>query len=251
MRVCIFCPNRASTKEDAWPLWLMRLLFGGASGTIEGERSSHPVGPWRAVRPGLKVKVVCARCNNGWMSELENRVKPIVETLCREESAALSAADQETLAVWSVKTAMVFEAFRLGRPPFFAQSERHLVRETLRPAPNTSVWAAKCVESPGAFCAASDLGGVVEDSTEGVRAYVTTMGFGPLALQVVGTRLPTTIPPSVMSVTADLRPGPWDDATIRIWPTQRADVTWPGSVGLRGAAGLEAFSERWSPPAGV
>lgn len=246
MRSCVFCDGRASTKEDAWPLWLMRLLGGTPAGRIEAERGGQESLSWRAVKPELKVRFVFASCNNGWMSQLENRVKPIVEALFSEEPVTLDSGDQTALTVWSVKNAMIFEALRHNRPWFFVESERRALGETLQVTPRTSVWIAKCVGHGGAFCSASDLKGIAGVSANQVEVYITTMGFGPLAIQVLSGRLPEVVAPNP-SMTADQRPGPWDRVTLRIWPVQQERVVWPASIGLSGEVGLEAFSKRWSP----
>jgi hypothetical protein len=222
----------------------MRQLGGTATGRIYAERGEQVLKPWLADK--LQVRFVCARCNNGWMSQLENRVKPLVEVLFDEESVTLDSSDQTALAAWSVKNAMVFEALGPDQPWFFVESERKALREALQPAPRTSVWIAKCVGHGGVFCSARDLSGVSGASVDQVKVYVTTMGFGPLAIQVLNGKLPDAVAPSA-TVTADLRPGPWNRVLLRIWPAQRESVVWPASVGLSGEVGLETLSKRWSP----
>jgi len=108
------------------------------------------------------------------------------------------------------------------------------------------VWIAKCVEQAGVYSCASNLSGTVEGSSARMEAYVTTMGFGALGIQVVGGKLPEEIPLAT-TVTVDQTPGPWDDATVRIWPGPRQVVNWPPPIGLRGELGLEAFGNRWGP----
>ena len=105
---------------------------------------------------------------------------------------------------------------------------------------------SKVLEQAGPYCSASDLSGVAEISSDQVRAYVTTMAFGPLAIQVLSGKLPSSIPQST-TITGDLRPGPWDQVTIQIWPIQSERDAWPASMGLSGELGLDTFSERWSP----
>lgn len=246
MRSCIFCGDRASTKEDAWPKWLMQLLNGTTAGRMEAERDGQALQSWSAVKPELKVRFVCARCNNGWMSQLEVRVKPIVVALFGENQVTLNSGAQTALAVWSVKSAMVYEALSLNRSWFFTESEHRALRETLQPATQTSVWLAKCVGWKSAFCIAKDLTGTVENSAEKVKAYITTMGFGPLAIQVCSLKLPISDAPNI-AVTGHQNPGPWNHITLNIWPVQQEQVTWPPSIGLSSELGLQAFSERWSP----
>jgi len=130
MRFCIFCAAPASSKEDAWPLWLLRQIRTNVPARIDAERGTQPLRSWRVVGAGLTVRFVCAPCNNGWMSELENRVKPIVLRLLDNTGTNLTVEEQTTLAAWAVKNAMVFEALRIGQPWFFSDGERNAFRES-------------------------------------------------------------------------------------------------------------------------
>jgi hypothetical protein len=76
MRNCIFCFGPATTKEDAWPLWLVRRITSPFGVTVEAERDGVKLAAWRALRPEQKIRCVCQPCNNHWMSDLENRAKP-------------------------------------------------------------------------------------------------------------------------------------------------------------------------------
>jgi len=52
-----------------------------------------------------KLRVVCETCNNEWMSELEDQVKPILTPLILGQEIVLNPAMQKTLAEWiSLKT---------------------------------------------------------------------------------------------------------------------------------------------------
>ncbi len=225
----------------------MRQLGADEAGRVEAQRGRQAPFSWRTARGKLPVKFVCTSCNSGWMSRLENRVKPIVEGLLSDNGVTFDSSDQTSLAMWAVKNAMVFEVLRpAGTPWFFTDSERKDLRESLQIPPLTSVWIAKCVEFTGPYVSARDLGGYAEISGDPVRAFVITMGFGSLAIQVLVGKLTSSIPQS-STITGDLRPGPWDQVTIQIWPVQSERVAWPASMGLSGELELDAFSQRWTP----
>jgi len=98
----MFCDGQASTKEDVWPSWLMKSIPDIKAGTMEASRGGKTLESWKNLKPEQKVKYVCGCCNNGWMSQLENRVKPIIEALFSQEPVRLDNINQITLAQWSV-----------------------------------------------------------------------------------------------------------------------------------------------------
>jgi len=94
----------------------------------------------RAAAPlRLKARVVCARCNNRWMSRLEAAAQPILRTLIRGLPSSLTPDNQETLAAWSVKTAYMFRyAVRPVRP--VPQPWRDMFYADRSLPPSTHVW---------------------------------------------------------------------------------------------------------------
>jgi len=178
------------------------------------------------------------------MSQLEGQVKPVVEALLSPESTLIDSQQQASLGVWSVKNAMVFEALRDDRPWFYLSSERKTLKATLQPPMKTFVWIAKCVDNNNLSCEGHDLTGIAVESTNPVSAYVTTMTFGALAIQVFSVRLQESNM-QYNQVISNLRSGPWDQVTLSIWPTQHEPIVWPPSIGLSGEAGLQAYHERW------
>jgi hypothetical protein len=177
------------------------------------------------------------------MSDLENRTKPILDRLLADGVTVLGEADQETLATWAVKGAMVFEALRDGVQHFYSVQDRALLREAATLPPRTAVWAAKCIDLPGICVSASDHSDSPDHSPHGARLHATTMGFGHVALQVVTVSLPGHIPASV-PVDTHVRPGPWEDATLRLSASGPA-IRWPAKVGFNSELGLETFAARW------
>jgi hypothetical protein len=58
------------------------------------------------------VRAFCARCNNGWMSELEVRTARIVRPMLRgkiDGPISMRFVDQQTVASWALKTALVLQ----------------------------------------------------------------------------------------------------------------------------------------------
>jgi hypothetical protein len=96
------------TKEHIWPAWLGKML-------VKTGKEKHTFGSFTEQkfkrlsddtfeRPGhltsLKLPVVCAECNNTWMSGVEAKVKPLLLGLINTQSMKLDASQQELLARW-------------------------------------------------------------------------------------------------------------------------------------------------------
>ena len=241
MRKCIFCNNKASTREDAWPLWLMKRFPASNTSYMDAERGGHKLGSWPMAKPGLRVKWLCANCNNGWMSRIESKTKPVLISILDDKLNAMDSSSQTTLACWAVRTSMVLECLNPNRIWFYTDYERQMMRVTQSIPPRTSVWIAKCVNQPNIYSAAKGLRTSIDDN--GVHAYVTTMAFGSLAFQIVSIKTPTTIPEN-MSLTYDVTEGPWGQTLLQIWPIIQESGGWPVGYGLNSELGLEALTER-------
>ncbi|MGH2922380.1 MAG: hypothetical protein ACRDKU_09965, partial [Gaiellaceae bacterium] len=64
---------------------------------------------WTAGKLDMKVRRVCESCNNGWMSELEKAAQPVLLPLIEGKSKKLVPVEQEVVAVWAIKTALMCE----------------------------------------------------------------------------------------------------------------------------------------------
>jgi hypothetical protein len=66
---------------------------------------------YRSVPFELTVREVCRSCNNGWMADLENMVRPILGPMMTSSiNLPLSIDEQASLAFWAAKTLMVAQS---------------------------------------------------------------------------------------------------------------------------------------------
>jgi hypothetical protein len=113
-RRCCFCGAVGPlTKEHLFSEWTHAIVPQVGNGRYVKARSAgepkHTVTPIPDSLLNKQIKVVCGRCNNGWMNGIEKAVKPIMTPLLRGEETTLTPADQETLAVWITLKSMVGE----------------------------------------------------------------------------------------------------------------------------------------------
>ena len=69
---CLFCPNPVDSAEHLWSKWILEELKPAEPIHVRfGRTISAPVD-----NPEVRIKCVCQKCNNGWMSDIENDNKP-------------------------------------------------------------------------------------------------------------------------------------------------------------------------------
>lgn len=247
MRACIFCGGQASTKEDAWPpQWMTRRYPSSELAHVEAERGGISLKPWRDANPNIRVKRVCASCNNGWMSSLEDAASKIISPLFNPRQQKINARSLPLLAAWAVKTAMVLESLVPENSWFYSEPERKQLRLTKTPPQQSFVWLAACVEQETIYAEAHYLADI--QKSPGLRGFTVTLAFGLLAVQVLSFKLPAPAPTGA-AVTVQMREGLWDEALVPVWPAQQVDRMWPPQQGLLGESGLKFFAERFSPGA--
>lgn len=231
MGKCIFCGSRANSKEDAWPKWLVKLLktWPEENVPIDASRYGKWTGRWHGVNAGIRVKNVCrTECNSGWMSELEQRAVPILTPMIEGTPTTLDSVQQLTISTWVAKCAMIFDSMDRSEV-FYDDLDRAHVREHLTPIDSTSVWLASY---SGASLRAFTEHGTYRSKGQSGRLYkfhIHTMAFGRLALQIVSIKW-LTHKHGPVSIQIKMVPGPWEQATVQIWPLSLRPVQWPPST---------------------
>jgi hypothetical protein len=119
MRRCWFCDSAiietTASREHVVPQWLQKHL-GITTDQIEPTLTSMPDGAELKKRrhpvSQLKTGGICGKCNNGWMSALENTVTPILIPLIdqTDDLSSLKKADRLAVGRWAAKTAYALDA---------------------------------------------------------------------------------------------------------------------------------------------
>jgi hypothetical protein len=144
-RFCIFCGKPGLTKEHVWADWLKQHIPKQAINHTQLVAILHPThsefrrktvaGDLRSRR----LRVVCERCNTGWMSQLQSQGKPYLLPLIRGEVTALNPAAQTTVAAWIAMFVMVAEHFN-PHTVVSTKTERKTFRHKRTPSSNWKIW---------------------------------------------------------------------------------------------------------------
>jgi hypothetical protein len=241
MRECLFCSTKANSLEDAWPCWITDQFKTPKPCKAQLERRG--VNVWHVHKPELKVRCVCQSCNNGWMSKLESQTKIFLQPLLIGEKSVLDISGQTTIALWSLKTAMVLEALDQPQKRLYTQQEREQLRKLSMIPWRTSVWLATSVDQ-SLFLSSKNSHMQAED-TNNISGVSITIALSHVVIQVLTIRVPPKVG-TLTRVTTNVRRGPWDQATVQIWPAQSVQACWPPPLGLNSEEGLNAIAERFS-----
>lgn len=239
-RKCIFCGGAPLTREHIWPLWLASELPSDELTTFTFERAGMEPRVWEAPATSTTVRTVCAKCNNGWMSALENRASDLLTPLVRGEAVRLGRPSQHVIAGWALKTAVILDQMN----PTLPIPREHLdhLRQHGEPPDNVHVFAAAHAgEGPENTMSRSTILELHLDQFEGGlprEAYVATVAVGQLALQVIGCGIPAS------QNVAWVHNGRLSASVRRIFPPINR-VKWPpGPVLPR--EGLFALADHWT-----
>jgi hypothetical protein len=106
---CIFCENKADSKEHAIPKWIAKRF--GLKGEFLGEIASihAPAKKQHTSIGSHRAMILCNRCQSHF-GRLENAVANTLTAMGRGESLILDAEKQELLGRWGAKTAMTLIA---------------------------------------------------------------------------------------------------------------------------------------------
>lgn len=116
-KICIFCGNTGMSKEHIWGKWLkdyvrQDLLKHGMFTQVVN-RPGTPNTEHLRIKSGdplqSKVRVVCMKCNNEWLSVIQDRTKPHLIPLFTGTTRVLGAEAQESLATWITMATMTAE----------------------------------------------------------------------------------------------------------------------------------------------
>jgi hypothetical protein len=110
---CPLClrADRPMTREHVFAHWLVRRVRGGRLMASSAPRAGTP-STTALVRIGGVTAAVCAECNAGWMSTLEDSFRRAV--FARPRVGTLQGADRITMSRWFTKTAFLLAHARGG-----------------------------------------------------------------------------------------------------------------------------------------
>src|SRR5260370_35124846 len=184
---CAFCPETANlTGEHLWSHWIGESL-GKKDYTFTRKEADGTVRQWHGDTLKTKARVACGDCNNVWRSELERKIKPIIQNMILHASeTVLQAREIALFAAVAFKNAVVADHMHENRPPFFTSTERRGFRRTLFIPSGVQMWLASMPTQRGLFKSMSFQ--TPRGTGRGFEFNVFTYGIGHLVVKVYTVR---------------------------------------------------------------
>lgn len=224
-RTCIWCsegsnPENPMTEEHVIAKWVAKAMEGDgklnhAYRDPGAERDSRS---WTASEPSFKVRRVCRRCNNEWMSDLETAAgKYLPPFIQGRRGVRVNYRNAPALARWAAKTGLMFQPVEARENRVVPDAHFHKLRlakiETL--PPEIRVWIG-AVRAAGVWC--TSFGGTLNLPPDGVSFYAVLLAVDRVAFMIMGAESATAL--------AELRLGALENAWIPLWPLLRPQG-WP------------------------
>jgi len=253
-RPCIFCGRVVPlTREHLWSQQLGEILPDIGPGEhifgLTGDEASWFV----QHRPPFSraVKIVCAGCNNGWMSRLEKKARPFLEPTIRgDRRVTLQPEGQQVIAMWIAKTAMTMQSSHPTRyPDAIPRSHYTELVQGQRPPMLSQIWIGAAShddrprEIPKPLMGRVRITPLKHFHPDGipayeppVKAYSVAMSMGKLAMVIFGHEYRHARRHRLVW------PDQFNEALVQVWPTSNLPVEWPGKVAL-GYAAFNALTQ--------
>lgn len=236
------------TGEHICSAWIGRLF----DSEIYNWTHTHETGEikrWKSKSLDETLPVVCDKCNNGWMSDIENlEAKPALTNMIRDGAAqSLLPRGIIALACFAFKNAVVANHANLNKEPFFTPAAREQFRKNLTIPPGVQMWvgAFHGIYAHSGICKSYYLEPQLYASDpQNFELYVFTFVAGHLAFQVLASKWKSLfsrgMPPPA------LRPDKyWDSAATSFWPMDGFPLSWPPEKYLSNDS-IRVFSNRWA-----
>jgi hypothetical protein len=214
-----------------WPKWLIESMGDGAATSTTEYWNSKTAETKRWSGRVVVTRRLCQACNNGWMSNIEAGARPTMGGLVNDLSLRLDREQQQALALWACKTAMVSEGLTQGTNSFYSDAQRRTFRSTVAPLPESAIWIGRSDEKALHGEArklhpreAKPVAKLLDD------ACATVLIAGHLVFNVLSLKKK----PKAAKEQIELRMvEPWTRRLSQIWPIEKERVQWPPRESFR------------------
>jgi hypothetical protein len=151
---CIFCGGRPLTHEHIWAEWIHPYVSRKLDSYTAREEVHWPTRIDRTIRKkagdphSRRVRCVCRACNNGWMSALQQQVRPVLQPVLGGKPFELTRRSRRLLTVWIAMAVMTGE-FSQPAGVAIEQSDRAFLLHNRRLPFHWRIWIGRYIDPQG------------------------------------------------------------------------------------------------------
>jgi hypothetical protein len=189
---------------------------------------------WESKSINAKARVVCANCNNGWMSKLEqDHAKPAMQSLIvLDDPAILDEQRVHALVRFAFKTSVIGHAMDSAKSKYwpsrvYSGDNLRTFAKSLKVPRSIQLWVASLrADDPRTGIFRMRYAKTQSGAVNGAKFYACTFGFGKLALQLLATEWTRgrNRRQKIPYVTQDPY---WNGMAIAAWPFPDISLHWP------------------------
>jgi hypothetical protein len=193
-----------------------------------------------------RIRRVCAECNNGWMSQLQQAAKPYLVPMLTGERVELRKNAQTLIAAWSAMMAMVAE-FMDPEMVAVPSDDRLFLRYNRHPPRHWRIWIAQhrreshplYTHNVLPFGTEEEVERLPRDTTADPNAQTSTICVGKqLLVHVMNSRIARDLIRR-WRLPRDIAP-----VVLQIWPIKGQVVTWPPPAALTDS-GIDLLAQQF------
>lgn len=147
---CIFCGGGNLSREHVWSEWLSGMLLPTEGRYLERSSSRGPKATAVDRRKdeqgrlsGVKLRVVCKKCNNEWMNQEETAVRPYLTPLVQGHALMMTKAARSALRAWICMKLMVIDRTPTAGAVFLTEERAAFMADRSVPA-HLDIWLLHC-----------------------------------------------------------------------------------------------------------
>jgi hypothetical protein len=230
-RKCIFCARGNLSKEHVWPAWAAEHLPDAVARdeTLEivaGSDAQTQTNSRQGSLKHKKLRVVCASCNNGWMSVIESDAKRVVMPMMLGQGLFLDESAQRLLACWVALKVIVVDQSPPGAAVISPEERKAFMEQGAMPE-RLHIELASCGEAPWDTAMAKRTGNLfpMEKRPSDLIAaagrkniQTTTFGIGKLVVHSIARAADAV---NLAEMVAFSKP------LIKLWPLTGNAIIWP------------------------
>ena len=154
-KICVFCGGSPLSKEHLWPDWIKGIVprSGIPKHVVtftetEGHKSKKLISKderkiFQGYMGNKQLKIVCEKCNNGWMSKIETESKEVLTSLILNKPITLRQEQMGLLVKWIILRNIIGEYTDKIENRAIRATERHRFAKRKSSTSEWKIWIAK------------------------------------------------------------------------------------------------------------